>query len=124
MSAVRLGSLRAKPERWSVIRGRIWLRDGNRCLLCGYRIKPEGYECGHIVDRMCGGSDEDDNLAVMCIICNRLKPAHSTREEFDAWMADGGMRKMVRESLEANPPTAYDLLLAKVTTPDPYEAGQ
>lgn len=80
---------RKTDETWNKIRKRIWNRDRPRCQVCKKRILPEFYECGHIVDRVRGGSDLDDNLVAMCITCNRLKPCHNTREEYDAWVASG-----------------------------------
>lgn len=120
MSRDRLGSRRATPAAWTKIRTRIWQRDGNRCHVCGFRIKLSGYECGHIVDRAVGGSDEDENLAVMCVICNGLKPTHSSRDEYDAWMARGGIHEMVRRSLRNCPPTV-DELAAAILGPNPFE---
>ena len=82
---------RKTDESWGRIRLRIWDRDNGVCQVCGERIRFEHYECGHIVDRVCGGSDLDDNLVVMCSSCNRWKPCHETRQEYDAWVAAGGV---------------------------------
>jgi hypothetical protein len=84
------GQRRAVPETWATIAARIWRRDNHVCQVCGQGIPSCYYHCGHIVDRMCGGSDEDDNLVVMCNACNMGKPPHETREEYAAWVAAGG----------------------------------
>jgi hypothetical protein len=44
------------------------------------------YNCGHIVDLVCQGTDRLDNLAVMCKICNQWrKSQHETKEEYILW---------------------------------------
>ena len=80
---------RGTDESWDNIRLRILSRDGPRCQVCQEEVSPEHSECGHIVDRVCGGTDLDDNLLVMCNVCNRAKPLHETRDEFDAWVKAG-----------------------------------
>lgn len=80
--AVRRGT----TEPWENIRQRIWERDGGVCDVCGDTIPIEHYDCGHIVDRVCDGTDLDDNLVVMCNVCNRLrKPLHETPEQYYEW---------------------------------------
>ena len=81
---------RQTDESWGAIRSRIWQRDRGVCQVCRERIPTVDYECGHIVDRCAGGSDLDDNLVVMCISCNRFKPVHASRAEYDAWVDAGG----------------------------------
>lgn len=76
---------RQTRESWPVIRRRIYLRDNGECGVCGRELPPDGWECGHIIDRAAGGSDLDDNLMVMCWLCNQFKPMTETREEFEAW---------------------------------------
>lgn len=81
-------------ESWSTIKSRIWERDEGICQVCGFDLRqdPDSYELGHKVDRVCGGSDTDDNLCVQCVACNRLKPPHDTWEEYEEWIAGGGWR--------------------------------
>lgn len=67
------------------IREQVYRRDKAICRVCGRKLNWDIYECGHIVDRVVGGSDELTNLAAMCLICNRLKPIHRTKEEFAEW---------------------------------------
>lgn len=83
------GKRRREPESWSVIRRRIFYRDFKRCQACGDELTERNYWCGHVVDRIIGGSDEDGNLVTMCAICEDLKPLHESRAEFDAWVASG-----------------------------------
>lgn len=67
---------------------RIYSRDGGVCHVCALRVPFDYYECGHIVDVMCGGSTRDSNLVVMCRLCNqRRKPLHDTRAEYLEWLA-------------------------------------
>lgn len=77
--------LRGTKEDWNKIRARIYLRDAGACHPCGLPIDPDHYECGHVIDRCCGGSDRDSNLVAMCIMCNRLKPIHTTRATYLDW---------------------------------------
>jgi len=77
---------------WKKLRKLVWERDCGICQVCGAKIKPSTYHCGHIVDRCIGGPDEPGNLLVMCEFCNQVKPIHETREEFDDWMRGGYWR--------------------------------
>ena len=77
---------RGTKESWSTIRGRIFERDRGICHVCKMSVDPDVYECGHIVDRCAEGTDLDSNLVVMHTTCNRLKPVHSTRAEYEAWV--------------------------------------
>ena len=71
------------------IRRLVWDRDKGICHIC-LSFVPFGpdYHCGHIVDRVLGGSAEPENLTVMCARCNLTKPEHATREEYEAWRLD------------------------------------
>lgn len=80
---------RGTEESWRNISIRIWERDGPVCRVCLDEIPIEHYDCGHIVDRVCGGTDRDENLTVMCNACNRsYKPLHNTRAEYDDWIKE------------------------------------
>lgn len=70
---------------WRRIRQFVWERDKGICQVCGDTIEIEYYECGHKIDRVNLGSDHPDNLAVMCVLCNRLKPLHETIEDYIEW---------------------------------------
>ena len=59
------GSTRA----WRVIRNRVLIRDGYECAYCGQHATT----VDHIVPRVQGGTDDDDNLVAACALCNALK---------------------------------------------------
>lgn len=81
---------------WAKLRKAVFARDGGICKVCGREVVwGKNYECGHIVDRCAGGKDEMENLVSQCYICNRTKPVHDTREEYEAWVAEGGGFKAV-----------------------------
>jgi hypothetical protein len=66
------GAARENASRQKVSktkRARIIARDG-RCMHCGSR---EGLEVDHILPVSRGGSSKDDNLQVLCSVCNRAK---------------------------------------------------
>ncbi len=86
---------------WPALRLRVWIRDEGICQVCGDAIPWKHYQCGHIVDRMCGGPDTDENLVVMCVTCNQTKPPHDTREQYEAWLAsDEPYYKHYRKEVE------------------------
>jgi 5-methylcytosine-specific restriction endonuclease McrA len=70
---------------WRTLRVLICERDQGICWLCGERFEWQYYHLGHIVDRVVGGLDTPDNLAVMCNRCNMSKTLHHTKEEAEAW---------------------------------------
>jgi len=72
---------------WNELRNAVWKRDKGICSICKFRIEWNDYECGHIVDRCCGGTDELVNLTVMCTFCNRIiKELHETKEDYEQWL--------------------------------------
>lgn len=77
-------------DQWRATRANVYERDGARCHVCGTDVVWDNYECGHIVDRVAGGTDRPSNLVCMCIRCNRLKPVHDTRDAYIAWVDGGG----------------------------------
>lgn len=89
------GRRRAVPEGWRRIRRRIYERDGGRCVECGIEVEPTGWQCGHKIDRSQGGSDEDENLAVMCQKCNAYKPRHATQAAYDQWHEGKGRLRAI-----------------------------
>lgn len=95
---------RGTEMSWTKIRKLVYERDKGLCYICKTFVEWQFYECGHIVDRVCGGSDLPENLVTMCNVCNRgVKPLHKTRKEFDEWMDRGGEKhelvKMVVQCL-------------------------
>ncbi len=53
-------------------------RDGNTCQMCGVAAaeihpfdgRPARMQLGHVIDKTKGGSDEADNLRLLCSVCN------------------------------------------------------
>lgn len=105
---------RPTPKSWHAIRNRVFKRDRAQCHVCGSTVPRSFYECGHIVDRMCGGEDRLSNLVTMCRTCNRLKPVHETRDEYITWIDTGDWRASVGERL----PDGHDLLAIALNTPE------
>ena len=83
-------ALRGTTFPWLHLRALVYERDHGVCQVCGDAIDRDSYECGHIIDRVVGGSDRLSNLVCMCITCNRLKPLTETREQYIAWASQGG----------------------------------
>jgi SOS response regulatory protein OraA/RecX len=83
-------ALRGTTVPWSHLRALVYERDHGVCQVCGDAIDLDSYECGHIIDRVVGGSDRLCNLVCMCISCNRLKPLTETREAYIVWASEGG----------------------------------
>lgn len=46
------------------------LKDQALCFVCEQKINKDDYECGHIVSKKLGGSDNIDNLEPICKMCN------------------------------------------------------
>jgi 5-methylcytosine-specific restriction endonuclease McrA len=88
------GTISRNGAEWAELRSRVWERDRGMCQVCGENVG-ENYECGHIIDRVIGGSDRLSNLVCMCVVCNRLKPLTETRAEYLAWASQGGPVKEV-----------------------------
>lgn len=93
-----IDSMIDKPKRQRKLipssqRFRILNRDGNKCCLCG-RGPADGIklEIDHIIPVAKGGSNDDDNLCVMCSECNAGKSAQllSPRLEFAIRAMRGG----------------------------------
>ena len=68
------------------VRAEVLLRDGNRCRSCGWqpgdpvpqkngRDLYRGLEIDHIHPKSAGGTDDPDNLQVLCTSCNTSKGA-------------------------------------------------
>ncbi len=80
---------------WSNKREIVYERDNGICHICGKHVPWEDYNCGHIVDRCCGGSDRLSNLVCMCAYCNDvMKDCHETREQYVEWL--GAMVSMAK----------------------------
>lgn len=92
---------RGTEADWRATRKLVYRRDGGICHVCGRDVLWDGYECGHIVDRVCGGTDRPSNLVTMCIICNRLKPMHESRVEYLAWIEGGAWVSEIIRSVQS-----------------------
>lgn len=57
------------------LRKAILRRDKQRCLICSSRARKEGLEVDHSRALMNGGSNEPENLAVLCVPCHVEKTA-------------------------------------------------
>ena len=78
--------IRDNEFSWTTLRDRVWKRDKEICQVCLRKIPYSNYQCGHIIDRVCGGSDRLSNLVVMCCACNQGKPMTQTRSEYLDWV--------------------------------------
>jgi hypothetical protein len=90
--------LAKRPAISAQLRASLFDRDEGRCQVCLVFV-PDKYEIGHKIDWAAGGSSEPDNLAIMCYICNRIKPAHKTLEEYETWAAGGGRLQLIRDAI-------------------------
>lgn len=61
---------RARPMSWRRVRDLVFERDGRRCRHCGAE---DDLAIDHIMPRAKGGTDELDNLQVLCRPCNSRK---------------------------------------------------
>lgn len=60
--------------------------DAGICWVCERRVGKENLERGHLIDRVCGGTDLWSNVRPMCGYCNRLaKDLHDDLEEVMKW---------------------------------------
>lgn len=60
-------------KKWKKIRLAILERDCYTCAYCG----GPATEVDHIIPRVLGGDESDDNLTAACVPCNRSKGARS-----------------------------------------------
>jgi hypothetical protein len=61
-------------------------QNGGRCWACGRLVGREYLECGHLIDKVCGGNNLWNNIRPMCGYCNQIdKPLHNTIREVLAW---------------------------------------
>ena len=64
----------------SGVRFRVLRRCGFRCHYCGRPASATPLEIDHVVARVNGGTDAEDNLVAACVDCNRGKAAGSAVE--------------------------------------------
>lgn len=79
---------RMTGESWDAVRGRIFERDGYKCVYCG---GGEPLECDHVVPVTRGGDHRDSNLVTSCMPCNRAKRDRVVTIE--AWKATRGAKQ-------------------------------
>jgi hypothetical protein len=73
-SVIRLRTYRHVPIRMQVVsRRNIFMRDGERCMYCGVRFRPQELTLDHIVPRSRGGKNSWDNLVACCQKDNHRK---------------------------------------------------
>ncbi len=72
-------------ENWLMLRSDIYIRDKGICWVCNMFVNLKDYDLGHLIDRIKGGQDAYENLAVMHHHCNITKPRHTTLEEAMKW---------------------------------------
>jgi CRISPR-associated endonuclease Csn1 len=70
-----------EPRRADLVKHTLLSMYGNTCLYCGNPISWENSELDHIVPRADGGVNRLENLAVVCLPCNRAK----SRQPFGQW---------------------------------------
>ena len=51
----------------------VWDRDKGRCVQCG---RDEDLEYDHIIPVSKGGSNTENNIQLLCVVCNRSKGAN------------------------------------------------
>jgi 5-methylcytosine-specific restriction protein A len=62
---------RTRGSRWVAIRHAVLQRDGYRCVICRDNGKLVlGDEVDHIVPLECGGTDDMQNLRLLCHACH------------------------------------------------------
>lgn len=52
-------------------------RDGWRCRYCGERVTEQTVTLDHVIPQSSGGTDDPDNLATACLMCNSVKSGRS-----------------------------------------------
>lgn len=54
-------------------------RARGRCEGCGVELQPNAWECDHLISLSRGGTNEIENLRVLCVTCHRAKTAFDRR---------------------------------------------
>lgn len=73
-TGIKYGQGRPKSlvVKYRALRGRIFDARENKCNRCGYSEYPEILVLHHIIERSNGGTDEDNNLEILCPNCHTL----------------------------------------------------
>ena len=62
----KLGRIRLKGDALANLRHQCWIRDKERCVDCGKRVREHSFEMAHIKARGVCGSDSLDNVVTKC----------------------------------------------------------
>ena len=77
---------RGGSSKWRSLRDHIIRRDAGICQICG----DEGTDVDHRVERRDGGTDEPDNLWLLCNRCHKAKTARRTSQnKYDVFFKNG-----------------------------------
>jgi 5-methylcytosine-specific restriction endonuclease McrA len=84
--------IQAKIRAWTLLKGRLLNERGYVCEYCGRKINDtDKATLDHKNPKTNGGNDDENNLAVACMTCNKLKGD----------MKWGRWKKLLRHLLEA-----------------------
>lgn len=73
-SVIRLRVYKNVPIRMQVVsRRNIFMRDGERCMYCGLKFRPQELTLDHVIPRSRGGKNSWDNLVACCAKDNHKK---------------------------------------------------
>lgn len=81
---IMAGVGRARKDRYRLLRGQVWRRDGGQCVLCGLPVPRDDFECHHRQLRSRGGRDFHSNLITLHHECHR--DVHA----FPQWALENG----------------------------------
>ena len=86
---------RIRGRKWMAIRERIFRRDCGLCQRCSRAGKvKQGTQIDHIKALANGGSNDDDNLEVICVACHEVKTTEDIGDAtkvttgLDGWPAE------------------------------------
>ena len=66
-------SRQTSSQAWRILRKQIIQRDGAICQMCG---APDSVQVDHILNKARGGTDDPDNLQILCDTCHSRKSAY------------------------------------------------
>ena len=76
MEKKQLNTKKLSPKHQKVTRDQVWEKRNHtlltgKCFVCQDDLKYKNFECGHVIPKSQGGSDEVDNLEPICSSCNK-----------------------------------------------------
>ena len=80
MSATMLAPPDANFYRDAGLRTELFERDAWRCRYCGNEVTAQTATLGHVTPVSRGGTDDPENLATACLLCNSIKSGRSYEE--------------------------------------------